>query len=514
MYLTYIYNAIFEVHNPWRGGKNVEEFDLYRNIAERTEGSIYIGVVGPVRTGKSTFIKRFMDLLVIPNIENEFKRERTKDELPQSANGRTIMTTEPKFVPSEAIEMVLEGNAKFKVRLVDCVGYLVEGAIGHLEDGNPRMVNTPWFENVIPFEDAAEIGTKKVINEHSTIGLVVTTDGTITDIPRRNYIEAEERVVEELKQLNKPFIIILNSANPNSPEAMELRESLEAKYETPVLLVDCLNMEMSDINNILSKVLFEFPIREINYYMPRWIDSLENNHWLKKEIIDGILNNTKDIFRIREISPATESLSAIENLNSASVRDIDLAKGTADIDFELKEGLFYRVLGEVSGYEIEGDYQLISLMKELSFAKKEYDKIKDAIRDVKEIGYGVVAPSVDEIKLEEPEIVKHGGRFGVRLRASAPSLHIIRTNIETEVSPIIGTEKQSEEFVRYFMDEFESNPEKIWETNVFGKPLYDMVKEELQSKLYKMPDDIQGKMQLTLEKIVNDNKGSIICIII
>ncbi|HHY77258.1 MAG TPA: stage IV sporulation protein A [Clostridiales bacterium] len=492
----------------------MEEFDLYRNIAERTEGSIYIGVVGPVRTGKSTFIKRFMDLLVIPNIENEFKRERTKDELPQSANGRTIMTTEPKFVPSEAIEMVLEGNAKFKVRLVDCVGYLVEGAIGHLEDGNPRMVNTPWFENVIPFEDAAEIGTKKVINEHSTIGLVVTTDGTITDIPRRNYIEAEERVVEELKQLNKPFIIILNSANPNSPEAMELRESLEAKYETPVLLVDCLNMEMNDINNILSKVLFEFPIREINYYMPRWIDSLENNHWLKKEIIDGILNNTKDIFRIREISPATESLSAIENLNSASVRDIDLAKGTADIDFELKEGLFYRVLGEVSGYEIEGDYQLISLMKELSFAKKEYDKIKDAIRDVKEIGYGVVAPSVDEIKLEEPEIVKHGGRFGVRLRASAPSLHIIRTNIETEVSPIIGTEKQSEEFVRYFMDEFESNPEKIWETNVFGKPLYDMVKEELQSKLYKMPDDIQGKMQLTLEKIVNDNKGSIICIII
>lgn len=512
--MTYIYNAIFEVYNPLRGGKNVEEFDLYRNIAERTEGSIYIGVVGPVRTGKSTFIKRFMDLLVIPNIENEFKRDRTKDELPQSANGRTIMTTEPKFVPNEAIDMTLEGNAKFKVRLIDCVGYLVEGAMGHLEDGNPRMVNTPWYDNEIPFEDAAEIGTKKVINEHSTIGLVVTTDGTITDIPRRNYIDAEERVVEELKQINKPFIIILNSANPNSQEAVELRESLETKYETPVLLVDCLNMEMNDINNILAKVLFEFPIREINYHMPRWIDSLENNHWLKKEIIDGIINNTKEIFRIREVASSTESLSAIENLEKASVRDMDLARGTADIDFELKEGLFYRILGEVSGYGIEGDYQLISLMKELSNAKKEYDKIKDAIRDVKEIGYGVVAPSVDEIKLEEPEIVKHGGRFGVRLRASAPSLHIIKTNIETEVSPIVGTEKQSEEFIRYFMDEFESNPERIWETNVFGKPLYDMVKEELQSKLYKMPDDIQGKMQLTLEKIVNDTKGSIICIII
>lgn len=492
----------------------MEEFDLYRNIAERTEGSIYIGVVGPVRTGKSTFIKRFMDLLVIPNIENEYKRDRTKDELPQSANGKTIMTTEPKFVPNEAVEMTLEGNAKFKVRLVDCVGYLIEGAMGHLEEGNPRMVNTPWFENVIPFEDAAEIGTKKVINEHSTIGLVVTTDGTITDLPRRNYIQAEERVINELKEINKPFVIILNSAKPDSQEAVELREALEAKYGTPVLLVDCLNMEMNDINTILAKVLFEFPVRELNYHMPRWIDSIENDHWLKKEIIDNIVNNTKGIFKLREVAASAEALSGSDNLESAGIRDMDLAKGTVDVKFNLKEGLFYRVLGEVSGYGIEGDYQLVSLMRELSNSKKEYDKVKDAIRDVKEIGYGVVAPSVDEIKLEEPEIVKHGGRFGVRLRASAPSLHIIKTNIETEVSPVVGSEKQSEEFIKYFMDEFESNPERIWETNVFGKSLYDMVKEELQSKLYKMPDDIQGKMQLTLEKIVNDTKGSIICIII
>lgn len=496
------------------GGRNVEEYDVYRNIAERTEGNIYIGVVGPVRTGKSTFIKRFMDLLVIPNIDNEFKRERTKDELPQSANGRTIMTTEPKFVPNEAVEMILGENAKFKVRLVDCVGYMVEGAMGHLEEGNPRMVNTPWFDNVIPFEDAAEIGTKKVINDHSTIGLVITTDGSITDIPRRSYIEAEERVINELKEINKPFLIILNSARADSTEALELRQSLEDKYETPVLLVDCLNMEMSDINNILGKILFEFPIREINYYMPRWIDSLETEHWLKKEIIDGIKSNTEDIYKLREIGHSIEGLSSMESLNSTEVSNIDLAKGSADIKFKLKEGLFYRVLGEVSGYGIDGDYQLIGLMKELSESKREFDKIKDAIRDVKEIGYGVVAPSVDEIKLEEPEIVKHGGRFGVRLRASAPSLHLIKADIETEVSPVVGTEKQSEEFIRYFMDEFESNPQKIWETNVFGKSLYDMVKEELQGKLYKMPDDIQGKMQLTLQKIVNDSKGSIICIII
>lgn len=340
----------------------MEEFDLYRNIAERTEGSIYIGVVGPVRTGKSTFIKRFMDLLVIPNIENEYKRDRTKDELPQSANGRTIMTTEPKFVPNEAVEMTLEGNAKFKVRLVDCVGYLVEGAMGHLEDGNPRMVNTPWFENVIPFEEAAEIGTKKVINEHSTIGLVVTTDGSITDLPRRNYVQAEERVINELKEINKPFVIILNSSKPDSQEALELRQSLETKYETPVLLVDCLNMGMNDINNILAKVLFEFPVRELNYHMPRWIDSLENEHWLKKEIINNIINNTRDIFKLREVTPSTETLSGLEDLDNAAVRDMDLAKGTVDIKLNLKEGLFYRILGEVSGYGIEGDYQLISLI--------------------------------------------------------------------------------------------------------------------------------------------------------
>lgn len=492
----------------------MEGYDVYQNIAERTEGSIYIGVVGPVRTGKSTFIKRFMDLLVLPNIDNEFKKERTRDELPQSANGRTIMTTEPKFVPNEAVELTLRENAKFNVRLVDCVGYLVEGALGHTEDSTPRMVNTPWFENQIPFEQAAEIGTRKVITDHSTIGLVVTTDGSITDLPRRSYIEAEERVIKELKELEKPFIIVLNSAKPKAQETIELREALETKYDTPVAVVDCLRMEMKDLDNILEKVLFEFPVREINFHLPRWMDTLDMDHWLKKGIIDGIRSNTNDVFRLRDVDNAVKKFDDIEHIQNININDMRLGEGVVNINFNMKENLFYRVLGEVSGYSIDGDYQLISLVRDLAHSKREYDKVKDALRDVKEFGYGMVAPSVEEIRLEEPEIAKQGSKFGVRLRASAPSLHIIRADIETEIAPIVGTEKQSEEFIRYFMEEFENNPQKIWESNMFGKSLYDMVKEELQGKLYKMPDDIQGKLQLTLQKVVNDAKGGMICIII
>ncbi len=492
----------------------MEGYDVYRDIAERTEGSIYIGVVGPVRTGKSTFIKRFMDLLVIPNIDNEFKKERTRDELPQSANGKTIMTTEPKFVPNEAVELTLRDNAKFKVRLVDCVGYLVDGALGHVEDNTPRMVNTPWFENQIPFEEAAEIGTRKVIAEHSTIGIVVTTDGSITDLPRRSYIEAEERVIKELKELEKPFIIVLNSAKPNSQETIELREALETKYDTPVVVVDCLRMEMRDLDSILEKILFEFPVREINLHLPRWTDSLELDHWLKRGIIDGIRSNLDGVYRLRDIDNSVEGFTTNDNINRTDITDMQMGEGIVNITLTLKEGLFFRILGEVSGYDINGDYQLISLVKDLAQSKREYEKVRDALKDVKEFGYGMVAPSVEEIRLEEPEIAKQGNKFGVKLRASAPSLHIIRCDIETEIAPIIGTEKQSEEFIRYFMEEFENNPQKIWETNMFGKSLYDMVKEELQGKLYKMPDDIQGKLQLTLQKVVNDSKGGIICIII
>ncbi|MGE5677931.1 MAG: stage IV sporulation protein A [Pseudomonadota bacterium] len=492
----------------------MEGYDVYRDIAERTEGSIYIGVVGPVRTGKSTFIKRFMDLLVLPNMDNEFKRERTRDELPQSANGKTIMTTEPKFVPNEPIELVLRDNAKFKVRLVDCVGYLVEGALGHLEENSPRMVNTPWFENRIPFEEAAEIGTRKVIADHSTIGLVVTTDGSITDLPRRSYIEAEERVIKELKELEKPFIIVLNSAKPKAQETVELREALETKYSTPVIVVDALKMEMEDLDRILEKVLFEFPAREINFHMPRWMDTLELSHWLKKGIIDNIRTNLNEVNRIRDVDDAVKGFDGAANIKAVVISDMRLGEGVVNITIEMEDGLFYRILGEVSGYDLEGDYQLVSLIRDLAQSKREYDKVRSAIGDVKEFGYGMVAPSVDEIKLEEPVIVKQGNKFGIRLRANAPALHLIKTNVETEIAPIVGTEKQSEEFIKYFMEEFENNPQKIWESNMFGKSLYDMVKEELQGKLYKMPDDIQNKLQLTLQKVVNDNKGSLICIII
>lgn len=492
----------------------MEGYDVYRDIAERTEGSIYIGVVGPVRTGKSTFIKRFMDLLVLPNMDNEFKRERTRDELPQSANGKTIMTTEPKFVPNEPIELVLRDNARFKVRLVDCVGYLVEGALGHLEENSPRMVNTPWFENRIPFEEAAEIGTRKVIADHSTIGLVVTTDGSITDLPRRSYIEAEERVIKELKELEKPFIIVLNSAKPKAQETVELREALETKYSTPVIIVDALKMEMEDLDHILEKVLFEFPAREINFQLPRWMDTLELSHWLKKGIIDNIRTNLSDVNRIRDVDDAVKGFDGAANIKDVVISDMRLGEGVVNITIEMEEGLFYRILGEVSGYDLEGDYQLVSLIRDLAQSKREYDKVRSAIGDVKEFGYGMVAPSVDEIKLEEPVIVKQGNKFGIRLRANAPALHLIKTNVETEIAPIVGTEKQSEEFIKYFMEEFENNPQKIWESNMFGKSLYDMVKEELQGKLYKMPDDIQNKLQLTLQKVVNDNKGSLICIII
>ncbi|HOE57323.1 MAG TPA: stage IV sporulation protein A [Bacillota bacterium] len=492
----------------------MEEYDVYRDIAERTEGSIYIGVVGPVRTGKSTFIKRFMDLIVLPNMDNEFKKERTRDELPQSANGKTIMTTEPKFVPNDPVELTLRDNAKFKVRLVDCVGYLVEGAMGHLEDSSPRMVNTPWFEERIPFEEAAEIGTRKVITDHSTIGLVVTTDGSITDLPRRSYIEAEERVIKELKELEKPFIIMLNSAKPGAQETIELREALETKYSTPVIIVDALKMEISDLEGILGKILFEFPAREINFHLPRWMDTLELEHWLKKDIVDSIRSNISEVNRIRDIGDAIGRFDGAENLQGIEISDMRLGEGVVNITMELSEGLFFRILGEVSGYTLEGDYQLISLVKELAQSKREYDKVKSALGDVKEYGYGMVAPSVEEIKLEEPVIVKQGSKFGVRLRASAPSLHIIKTDIETEIAPIVGTEKQSEEFIKYFMEEFENSPQKIWESNMFGKSLYDMVKEELQGKLYKMPDDIQNKLQLTLQRVVNDNRGSLICIII
>ncbi len=492
----------------------MEQYKIYNDIAERTQGDIYIGVVGPVRTGKSTFIKRFMDLLVLPNIENEHIRSRTVDELPQSGAGKTIMTTEPKFIPNEAVTINLTDNASFKVRMIDCVGYCVNGAQGHTEEGQPRMVTTPWFEEDIPFDKAAEIGTEKVIREHSTIGLVITTDGSICDIPRYEYISAEERVIAELKEINKPFIILLNSAMPESESARKLKAELEKKHGVPVFLFSCADMNLEDINGIMKNVLFEFPLKELGINLPGWIDALPQDHYLKSSIYESVRNAINGVHKLSHINSVAPLLSENEYLSSARISDISLGKGTALIQTEAVEGLFYNVLGETTGLEIRNDEELVSMLCTLSKAKHEYDKIANALNQVRQTGYGIVSPGIEELSLREPEIIRQGGRYGVRLRASAPSIHLIRADIETEVNPIVGSEKQSEELVHYLLSEFESDPAKIWESNIFGKSLHELVNEGLQTKLSKMPEDARGKLQETLQRIINEGSGGLICIIL
>lgn len=492
----------------------MENLDIYKDIANRTDGDIYIGVVGPVRTGKSTFIKNFMDLLVIPNIENNYKKERARDELPQSAAGRTIMTTEPKFVPNEAIEIKIGENLKLRTRLVDCVGYLVNNALGYMEDDVPRMVKTPWSEEEMPFEQAAEIGTKKVITEHSSIGILVTTDGSITEIPREDYIEAEERVVSELKAINKPFIIVLNSSMPYSQETIDLAKQLEEKYGVSVIPSNCTQLNNEDMNNILGKVLYEFPIERININFPRWIEGLDDNHELKVELIKEVKDAFKDVRTIKSIDTGADRIKQTEIINKTTVDEINLGNGNIKVNISLKEELFYKVLTEITGVEVTNEADLFSTISNLSETKKEYDKVAAALNAVRQKGYGIVTPSMEELILDEPEMVKQGSRYGVRLRAKAPSIHMIRADIETEVSPIVGSEKQSEELVNYLLSEFESDPKKIWESNIFGKNLHELVNEGLQNKLYKMPEEAQGKLQETLERIVNEGSGGLICIIL
>ena len=492
----------------------MENTRLYQDIAKRTDGDIYIGVVGPVRTGKSTFIKKFMDLLVIPNIDNEYKKERAKDELPQSAGGKTIMTTEPKFVPNEAIEITLDNNLKFKTRLVDCVGYLVDNAIGYLEDDMPRMVKTPWSNEEIPFEIAAEIGTKKVIEEHSTIGILVTTDGSITDIPRDDYIKAEERVVSELKALNKPFVIILNSTEPTSSYTTELAKTLSDKYKTTVIPTNCEYLNLEDINNMFSKVLYEFPVDQIRIKFPRWIDGLSFSHPLKAELYNEIKDAFSDVKVLKDVKTCVSTISQTEIIQSTNVTDIKLGTGKVNVEITLKDELFYNVLTEITGVTVSNEGDLFSIISDLSKTKKKYDKISYALEEVNAKGYGIVTPSMDDLILEEPEMVKQGSRFGVKLKATAPSIHLIKTNVETEVSPIVGSEKQSEELVNYLLSEFENDPKKIWESNIFGKSLHELVNEGLQTKLSKMPEDAQLKLQETLERIVNEGSGGLICIIL
>ncbi|MBR1803041.1 MAG: stage IV sporulation protein A [Clostridia bacterium] len=491
-----------------------ENLKLYQDIANRTDGDIYVGVVGPVRTGKSTFIKNFMDLLVIPNIENEYKKERARDELPQSAAGKTIMTTEPKFIPNEAVEITIGDNLKFKTRLVDCVGYLVDNAIGYLEDDMPRMVKTPWSDEEMPFEQAAEIGTRKVIAEHSTIGILVITDGSITDIPREDYIEAEERVVKELKELNKPFVIVLNSDDPYSDYTKALARKLEDKYEVSVLPTNCANLDLEDIDDIFGKILYEFPIETMNINFPRWVDGLPDDHWLKKELYDEIKGAFSNIRFLKQIDQGISKLQNTKVITKTKLDEIKLGDGSVLVTIELLEELFYQVLTEISGVSIGNEGDLFSTITEFAQVKKEYDKIAYALEEVKAKGYGIVTPSMEELILDEPEMVKQGSRFGVKLKAKAPSIHMIRADIETEVSPIVGSEKQSEDLVNYLLSEFESDPQKIWESNIFGKSLHELVNEGLQNKLSRMPEEAQAKLQETLERIVNEGSGGLICIIL
>lgn len=492
----------------------MENINLYQDIAKRTDGDIYVGVVGPVRTGKSTFIKKFMDLLVIPNIDNDYKKERAKDELPQSAGGKTIMTTEPKFVPNEAIEVSLDNNLKFKTRLVDCVGYLVDNAIGYLEDDVPRMVKTPWSDDEIPFEQAAEIGTKKVIQEHSTIGILITTDGSFTDIPRSDYVKAEERVVSELRAINKPFVILLNSLNPTSPEVKDMAHTLSEKYNATVIPTNCENLTIDDITDMFSKVLYEFPVEQINIKFPRWIDGLDFSHPLKSQLFDEIKNAFSNVNVLKEVSNCVDTIKSTEIIYNTSIDNIMLGTGNVNISITMREELFYNVLSEITGVNVSNEGDLFSIISELSVIKKKYDKIAYALEEVNAKGYGIVTPSMEDLILEEPEMVKQGSRFGVKLKATAPSIHLIKTNVETEVSPIVGSEKQSEELVNYLLSEFENDPKKIWESNIFGKSLHELVNEGLQTKLAKMPEDAQMKLQDTLERIVNEGSGGLICIIL
>ena len=490
------------------------ENSIYKDIAERTQGDIYVGVVGPVRTGKSTFIKRFMDTLVLPNIENDAMHDRAVDELPQSSAGRTIMTTEPKFIPENAVEVQLPDNASFSVRMIDCVGYIVPSSLGYVEGDKPRMVRTPWFDHEIPFNQAAEIGTRKVITEHSTIGLVVTTDGSISDIPRDEYEEAEERVISELKELNKPFIVLLNCTYPQSDSAKNLADTLSEKYTVPVLPVNCLELTETDIKEILTQVLFEFPIREIAVDFPSWLVSLPADHWLRNAAYAAVNTAAQEMNLVRDVAILTEELKNCEYITDARVTGMKLGQGTAWISVTMNGDLFYKVLSEKTGLEIDGEQGLISRMCELAEIRRQYNKLKSALDEVEATGYGIVMPTIDELTLDEPEIVKHGGRYGVKLSASAPSIHMLKANIQTEVAPIVGSESQSEELVKYLLKEFEEDPKKIWDSNIFGKSLNELVNEGLRNKLFHMPADARMKLQETLERVINEGCNGLICIIL
>ena len=490
------------------------EHSIYKDIAERTGGDIYVGVVGPVRSGKSTFIKRFMEAVVLPNIGEGYSKERARDELPQSAAGRTVMTTEPKFIPEEAIPVVLDHNAEMRVRMIDCVGYLIPEAMGAVENGQPRMVRTPWREEPMPFVEAAEMGTHKVITEHSTIGMLVTTDGTIGEIPRASYVQAEERIVGELKSLGKPFAVILNSAMPESEAARALAYELEEKYGVPVALVSCLDLNAEDIRHILGLILEEFPVCEVTVRMPAWMGALEPTHRIRSGVLGAVRACADAVHCMGDVANAFVPLAEHEYVEAAHVESLDLGCGCATLSLDMREGLYYEVISELTGFSVQGEEQLIALLKELSVVKERYDRVAEALAAVEENGYGIVMPTVEDLRLEEPKIVKQAGGYGVKLRAAAQSIHMIRANIQTEINPIVGTEQQSEDLVRYMLREFEEDPKSIWATNLFGKSLYELVGEGLHTKLEHMPAESRAKLAETLERIINEGSNGLICILL
>jgi stage IV sporulation protein A len=492
----------------------LERVDIIKDIAERTGGDIYLGVVGAVRTGKSTFIKRFMESVVIPNIKNESDRVRAVDELPQSAAGRTIMTTEPKFVPNNAVQISVGEGLNVNVRLVDCVGYAVQGAKGYEDEAGPRMISTPWFDEPIPFQEAAEIGTRKVIQEHSTLGVVITTDGSIAEIPRSSYVDAEERVVAELKEVGKPFILVINTMKPDSEPAQELRAELSAKYDIPVMALSAATMGEDDVLSVLREVLYEFPVHEVNVNLPSWVMVLNEKHWLRTEFESSVRDTVQDIRRLRDVDRVVGQFGAYDFIERAALADMNMGQGVAEIDLFAPDELYDHILQEVVGVEIRGKDHLLQLMQDFTHAKREYDQFAEALEMVKTTGYGIAPPTLAEMALDEPELIRQGSRFGVRLKATAPSVHMIRVDVESEFCPIIGTEKQSEELVRYLMQDFEENPLKIWESDIFGRSLHSIVREGIQGKLAMMPDNARYKLQETLGRIINEGSGGLIAIIL
>ena len=490
----------------------MDSFQVYRDMKVRTNGEIYIGVVGPVRTGKSTFIKRFMDLLVLPNMTDEHARERTKDELPQSASGTTIMTTEPKFVPKEAASVKLSDDVEVKIRLIDYSRALREGASGHIENDTERQVKTPWFEYEIPFTKAAAIGTQKVIRDHATIGFVVTTDGSVTDLPRESYIPAEEKTVKELQSIGKPFLILLNCLKPYGEEAKALKEELQQKYNAPVFPVNCEQLKAEDINEIMRQILYQFPVTEVEFYLPKWVEMLSRDHRIKQDLLEHIRRFMENMDDIRSAVSCEEKADS-PYINEISVEKVEMDTGKVRVRIGFEQKYYYEVLSELTGTQIKGEYELISTMKELSAMKEEFSQIKDAFADVKIKGYGVVSPKKEEIRLDDPVIIKQGSKYGVKIRSEAPSIHMIRANIETEIAPIVGNEKQAEDLVEYIRQESET-PEGVWGTNIFGKSVEELVMDGIRSKIAMINDESQSKLQDSMQKIVNDSNGGMVCIII